>query len=463
MLAEYYEEINNVVPYAKALEIYEECKADIPEMVKREGPDAQELFVKYEWMKRCWDSSVYAQYEYIDKTGNRRFQDLRHPNCKAMMALQGATKEEQEEAQAIRSKYFTRYAQKLGVTKRLLNQVLKPDYPIALIEYAMEALEIYGKYGTHEDVQVHIKEKRGYDVPLIKLKMFFNDHIDAIQSKRNSFVMQNKDFRIATESGRLETLNNMLTQYEIAMKKNPNNLRTGDLVLKVLEQARKECKGERLFLTVDGKIDVNAMVHGNENVLTSLQKLPVNLMVVGIVAAKAGINPMNLIAQLSGSYYKDYNGFGKQIKEGNDVDRPSELIRVMDWEDVGRRVGACPYNELGDLSSAIVIEEANVPTVEDKRSKLLELLNRDMESSRVDLAKEEKAIEDMKKVMNIKKQLLMTGKHDKVTQDIIKHDKKAKIAAQQKEAKKLKKELEKEKERQKKEKEAAKSKRKSSK
>lgn len=404
MIGEYLEDLNGILSHEIAVSIYEECKANVPEVIRKEGPDAEELYVRYEWMKKCWESSPYSHYEYISKDGERRYQEIASPNTRNIMARGGASKEEQDEAMALRDKYFTRYSQKMGTVKRALNKLLKPDYPIPLVEFANDVLDMYGKFHTHEDIQAYIYEKRGYKVPLIKLKLFFNDHISLIQSKRNSYVMQNKDFRIATETGRLETLNNMLTQYELAMQRNPNNLRVGELVLKTLEQARKECKGERLFLTVDGKIDVNAMVHGNDNVLTSLQRLPVNLMVVGIVAAKAGINPMNLIAQLAGSYYKDFNGFGKVIKEGNDVDRPSELIRLMDWEEVGKKVDNCKYNELGDLTGAIPIEEANVPIVEDRRSKLLKMLEKDMASSRVDLEAERAAKNDLKKIIEIQKE-----------------------------------------------------------
>lgn len=409
MIEEYLEELNGIVPTPTAREIYEDCKHNIPEIISKEGPDAEMYFVKYEWLKKCWESSEYRMFEFVDKDGNVRAQDIASPNCKGIIAKYGGSKKEQAQAQELRNKYFTKFAQVLSVAKRQLNKILKPDYPIALIESANEVLDLYGKYYTHEDVKAYVSEKRGYNIPLIKLKIFFNDHIDVIQSKRNSYVMQNKEFRVATETGRLETLNNMLMQYELAMQRNPNNTRVGELTLKVLEQARKECKGERLFLTVDGKIDVNAMLHGNDNVLTSMQRLPVNLMVVGIVAAKSGINPMNLIAQLSGSYYKDYNGFGKVIKEGNDVDRPSELIRLMDWEDVGRRVNNCVFNELGDLSTAIVMDEENVPVVEDKRSKLLEMLKNDMNSSRTNIAKERETWSELKDMKNTKREIRSDG------------------------------------------------------
>lgn len=404
MFKEYFEDLNGILERKEAERLYEECRNNIPAVIGKEGPDAEDIYVRYEWMKKCWESTPYAHYEYTGKDGEKRYQDLAAPNFRTIMARGGATIQEQEEASQIREKYFVRFAQKIGVVKKMLNKVLRPDYPIPLLEHGNEALEMYGKFHTHEDVQAYIYDKRGYKVPLIKLKLFFNDHINEIQSRRNSYVMQNKEFRVATEAGRLETLNNMLTQYEIAMQRNPNNLRLGDLVLKVLEQARKECKGERLFLTVDGKIDVNAMLHGNDNVMTSLQRLPVNLMVIGIVAAKAGINPVNLIAQLAGSYYKDFNGFGKIIKEGNDVDRPSELIRLMDWEEVGKKVNTCPYNELGDLESSIPIEEENIPAVEDKRSQLLKLLEKDMNSPRVDLQEVNDTKNNLKELLLKKKE-----------------------------------------------------------
>lgn len=52
-------------------------------------------------------------------------------------------------------------------------------------------------------------------VPEEELKKFYVENRDLITRRRAEYVLQNKDFRIATETGRLEVLNQMLVEVEI--------------------------------------------------------------------------------------------------------------------------------------------------------------------------------------------------------------------------------------------------------
>lgn len=157
-----------------------------------------------------------------------------------------------------------------------------------------------------------------------------------------------------------------------------------------MEQARKECKGEQLFLTVDGKIDINAMIHGQDNIAEALQKLPINMIVIGLVAAKAGINPASIMGQLASSYYKDHNGYNKNFLDGQNIQLPGDIIRNMSWEELGEK-SRLKVNEIEPITDAIVVEEKELPKVEEGRGKLLEMLRRGMSST--DLAQEKKVIE----------------------------------------------------------------------
>ena len=64
------------------------------------------------------------------------------------------------------------------------------------------------------------------------------------------------------------------------------------------------------------------------------QKLPINMFIISLVAAKKGINPMNLMAQLGNSFYSNYNGFNKLAGEDEEMKLPSHFINSYDWNEI---------------------------------------------------------------------------------------------------------------------------------
>ena len=173
--------------------------------------------------------------------------------------------------------------------------------------------------------------KKGYSVSPTLLKVFYQDNRETIERRKLKFIDSKKDFFIATETGRLQVLNELLLTWRMKFSQE-EKISYSTEIRKVLEQARKECKGEQLFLTVDGKIDINAMIHGQDNVAEALQKLPINMIVIGLVAAKAGINPATIIGQLASSYYKDHNGYNANFLDGKDIQLPGDIIRNTSWD-----------------------------------------------------------------------------------------------------------------------------------
>lgn len=83
-------------------------------------------------------------------------------------------------------------------------------------------------------------------VPEEELKKFYVENRDLITRRRAEYVLQNKDFRIATETGRLEVLNQMLVEVEIKNRAaGGSNVDYCNLILRIIEQARKEVKGKK--------------------------------------------------------------------------------------------------------------------------------------------------------------------------------------------------------------------------
>lgn len=105
-------------------------------------------------------------------------------------------------------------------------------------------------------------------------------------------------------------------------------------IIKIIEQVRKEVKGDEIRLTVDGKIDITASIQANRTIQDFNQKLPINMFIISLVAAKKGINPMNLMAQLGNSFYSNYNGFNKLAGEDEEMKLPSHFINSYDWNEI---------------------------------------------------------------------------------------------------------------------------------
>lgn len=240
----------------------------------------------------------------------------------------------------IRENHLAELIKEVKRHKKLYEQTVKtsPKIKSKINELTPELLESFGKMLTINDIRKIFKKEKGIELTEEELKIFYIDHKDIIEVRKNRYLVSGKEYRIATDSGRLEILNNLLTDSLISYN-NPQitetqRLKYYQVIESILEQARKEVKGNELKLTVEGKIDIQATLHGEENVFKSMRRLSVNALVIGIVAAKANLKPELYINQLAQSQYKDFNGFNRNILGSNDIVLPSQLIKSYDWENI---------------------------------------------------------------------------------------------------------------------------------
>lgn len=102
-----------------------------------------------------------------------------------------------------------------------------------------------------------------------------------------------------------------------------------------------------------------------------MRDIPVNSLVVGMVAAKQGMNPVILMSQLSSSYYKDFNGFGSNILDSDDVVLPGELIKSANWDDL-REKNKAFLSEMKSKPEYEYTDFEEQSAAERNREKLLE-------------------------------------------------------------------------------------------
>lgn len=235
-----------------------------------------------------------------------------------------------------------------------------------------ELLELYGKYYTTDEIMKIIQRDWGFSVKYEALKDFYNNNLDKIERKRAEFVIKGKETRLATDAGRMELLSSLAWEMEAKFLKT-KSLEVSKELRSIIEQIRKEVKGEEIRLTIDGKIDIQATIQANQSLHEALGKLPINMIIIGLTAAKQKVNPAHIIASLTNSYYSKFNGFN-ELKTKEDIMLPGQFIKNYDWNQIRM------YNEenIQDVEAIEVYEkipEQKVEEIEDQKTKLLKLLN----------------------------------------------------------------------------------------
>lgn len=393
------------------------------ERIMRGAPDyildasdvAKDLFVIQEWARELRDLSPQRYYSFLVKEGTEEEREVEIDfqqvvNVSAYVKSQGGDITLVRQANAKRLQYL-RLDRDYQRAVRELNKALgtRSRRPRNIVDYTGTILELFGKFYTITDVvKVMAKEYR-IKVPEDELKKFYVENRDLITRRRAEYVLQNKDFRVATETGRLEVLNQMLTDIEIKNRAaGGTNVDYCNLILRIVEQARKEVKGNEIKMTVDGRIDINATLHAESNVTSVMSRMSINALVIGLTAAKAGLNPAVLIGQLAHSWYSQFNGFNGNIMDGASVELPSSLIKQYDWEKM-ERMSKKFVDEFTPIEDVTEVKDVTIEnTVENKRKLTLERLKAFKASARVEMERANPVTPDSKSVDKLSETMTLT-------------------------------------------------------
>ena len=195
-------------------------------------------------------------------------------------------------------------------------------------------LEQFGEYKNIDQVLELLKEQ-GFSVQRPKLVEFYNSHLDDIKDRRVRFQAQEKDFYLATTTGRMESLSYLHSEL-IKLFNSTKNKGYASEARAVLEQVRKEIKGDEIKLTVNGQIDFTATIQANRSIMELNQKIPINMFIISLVAGKRGVNPSDIMAQLTNSFYARWNGFNELADDEEEIKLPSHFIKNYDWQEIER-------------------------------------------------------------------------------------------------------------------------------
>lgn len=258
--------------------------------------------------------------------------------------------------------------------RKLNNGNLNP----IIMEKGSDILELFGEWRNSAEVHSIINNDWGFDVTLPELKAFQKDNAEKIVLLKNKYVLRKKDFNLATDTGRLETLSNLLHTWTKKFQEK-QSVDISREIRGVIEQARKEVKGDELKLTIDGKIDIQSMQVARDTIDSVLSRLPINLMIIGIVAAKGNINPAELIASLTNSYYKNFNGFNALSQTEQQPASIQKFIQAYNWEELkGTIVEQKPPRTLASYEADI----EDVEIIKEQKSSALDLIKQFRENNK---------------------------------------------------------------------------------
>lgn len=359
---------------AEVLRIKNEILRDAPDYILAASPEVRDEWLNYKWHRHLADCNPYRYMKFIGRGGEEMVADLKLVSIKTWIMKRGGSAKDANRAQELRYKYVMMPYQILGPMKNKVNKALgiHRGAQSPLLNKVDVVLEWFGRHHTIEDVRKMFEAQFNYEPGWEELRSIYLKYKDVIDTRKAEYILRNKDFKVATETGRLEVLNTLLTDYHLKYHKFHQD-GSANMIMKILEQARKEVKGEQLRLTVEGTIDIKASLHGMENVMHTMRGLSINALVIGLTAAKAGLDPSVLIGQLAHSWYKDYNGFNKNVIGTEEIQLPSVLLKTYDWGEL-RAKSKEFVEDMIPITEAVEVGHDEEPFIEEKRRNVLDRL-----------------------------------------------------------------------------------------
>lgn len=312
-----------------------------PEVIQTASSELKNAFVALEMAERALSESSYRFFVFEGKDGEEITADLKSYSAKGFILRHGGKESDVKKAQRHKEMYVIPLIEEIKRRKEAFNDIYRKEMLSSVTPEIMTYIvKLFGEMNGVEDVQKTLKQEKKINLTQKELLSIFARKKAEIESKRAVFLASSNQYKVATEAGRLQIINSIIIDLQGRYHKYlEEGLEDKALIFEreirnMLEQARKEVKGNELKLTVDGKIDITATLHGQENVSRVFRTLPVNSIIIGLVAAKSGLDPTVLVHQLATSYYKDFNGFNKMILGREKIMLPGDLIRAANWDEL---------------------------------------------------------------------------------------------------------------------------------
>ena len=272
-----------------------------------------------------------------------------------------------------------------------------------------EVLDLFGRYHSITEVHKIVTMDWGLDCNINILKHFREANIEKIVELQEAYKRDYSDIRLGHKRSRLDELsylyNDRKQRYTFGGGREDYML-----LLRTIEQIRKEVEGDTI--RIDGQLNIDIQATLNFHVFQEmLCDLSIIDMIVSKICAKNNYNPQYLMTKLRSSMYAKLTGFQKV--EPTDAPQqefvyPSQLIY-----DFGRieRMHASANQEAErkkQLFSAIDatynVPEEDLNKASSVRAKILEQLSRKKQNIAVSSALKDEQYRDKEEEIRVEAQ-----------------------------------------------------------
>ena len=259
-------------------------------------------------------------------------------------------------------------------THAAIGHVSSATYGI-LDGHSEELLDMFGSLYSCEEVHRRVLQEWGLAVNISVVRSFYNRNLKEIERLRDQYSTDYSDIGLTKKRGRLDKLSIMFYTYYNKWTAD-ERLDYSRELRAILDQIKKEVEGEQINVNVTGQINVDLTIEVNKTLAEAYKRIPVNNIILAMVAAKRGIDPTKLMTQLTTSYYRSLTGFGAYEPEKQLV-HPVDL--TYNWNEIERKHTVRDKTLM--IEDARIVEGTGTPEKDIEmntyKNRLLELLDKD--------------------------------------------------------------------------------------
>ena len=231
-----------------------------------------------------------------------------------------------------------------------------------------EIIEYFGRYYSCTDVHKIITKDWGMPCTYNAVTAFRKRHAELIRQRQDEYAQDFSDIKLGYKRSRLEELSYLYFVRKQEFKRDgvyslPNSREMREL----LKQIEHEMEGDKLVIEGDIKVQTEQRIE--IHVFNQLMhEVSIKNLILARVSARIKIDPLVLMARLTQSYYKKFNGFSNEVSDDEPI-YPSKLI--YNFEEIARRQDE-KKRELKEISSeAKVLSEPDIRTAKEIKEALI--------------------------------------------------------------------------------------------
>jgi hypothetical protein len=235
-----------------------------------------------------------------------------------------------------------------------------------------DILALYGKMHSSEEIhKIMVNDWQLKKITLSQLVKFEIDHKDSIGELKEKYQKDINSVRLSHKRSRLDEIQSLYLEFKQRQEDNGLSKNSSEMMLKLLEQARKEVEGQQIH--INGQIKVEHEIAIQDHVNTEIMKsLNINDIIIGRLCSRLQINPKYILYRLHTSYYKKFTGFlPDQMDDKNEVEYPSQI--VYDFNRITELNKNLDVQDVSYTEETEVIDIAATKSLKDKlKAKLKE-------------------------------------------------------------------------------------------